>query len=140
MAVKKKKNDPKSALIAFAVIFAVSIIGNLAEEMEDDAVGAIFGIIITVIVVILLVKKKKKKNSAADGFSAESTAVHTPTASVNTNYYNECDYGDYNCDFSHDYQSRVKQLNDWLKNGIIDKAEYKVMLEKYRKNYEEHHN
>ena len=50
----------------------------------------------------------------------------------------DCDYGELNCDFSHDYESRVSQLDSFLKNGLIDRAEYNVLLKKYTENYKEH--
>ena len=147
--MKNKKNDPKTALIAFAVVFAISLIGNIAEEAGGEASGALVGLIVIIAITVLIFKKKKGKIKNRDESTvgiipsskpAVQPTVHTAAPVSGANFYNECDYGDYNCDFSHDYETRVKQLNDWLKNGIIDKGEYKVMLAKYKKNYEEHHN
>lgn len=140
--MKNKKNDPKTVLISFAVVLGITLIGNL----EDGNVGgAIVGVLLVIAALVLSNKKLKdkiikKKESFQEEKATETVSYSRPTAASDAAYYEECDYGDYNCDFSHDYETRVKQLNDWLKNGIIDKKEYKTMMEKYRKNYEEHHN
>ncbi len=44
----------------------------------------------------------------------------------------ECDYGTENHEYSHDMARRVEQLDSFLANGLIDKAEYDVLLRKYR--------
>ena len=35
--------------------------------------------------------------------------------------------------FAHDKAQRIAQLDDFLKNGIIDKAEYRKLLERYER-------
>ncbi|MBR4550487.1 MAG: hypothetical protein IKO83_11315 [Oscillospiraceae bacterium] len=43
------------------------------------------------------------------------------------------------CDFSgedhfrHDREQRIRQLDEWLKNGLIDRAEYKVLLDRFQR-------
>ncbi len=44
-----------------------------------------------------------------------------------------CDYGDINHQYSHDHQRRMEQLDSFLKNGIIDRAEYNVLKERYQR-------
>ena len=36
--------------------------------------------------------------------------------------------------FEHDKQQRIAQLNEWLKNGLIDREEYKVLKARYERN------
>ena len=43
----------------------------------------------------------------------------------------DCEYGDENHSFSHDNEQRLAQLDDFLKNGIIDRAEYQVLKKRY---------
>ena len=43
----------------------------------------------------------------------------------------DCEYGDENHSFSHDSEQRLAQLDDFLKNGIIDRAEYQVLKKRY---------
>lgn len=35
--------------------------------------------------------------------------------------------------FARDRRLRIRQLDEWLKNGIIDKAEYRVLKERYQR-------
>ena len=35
--------------------------------------------------------------------------------------------------FSRDRTLRLRQLEDWLKNGLIDRAEYRVLRARYEK-------
>ena len=44
----------------------------------------------------------------------------------------ECEYGAENHEYSHEEERRVAQLDNFLKNGIIDKAEYQVLLKRYK--------
>lgn len=46
----------------------------------------------------------------------------------------DCEYGDENHSFSHDNEQRLAQLDDFLKNGIIDRAEYNVLKKRYSQN------
>ena len=43
----------------------------------------------------------------------------------------DCEYGDENHSFSHDSEQRLAQLDSFLKNGIIDRAEYQVLKKRY---------
>ena len=44
----------------------------------------------------------------------------------------ECEYGAKNHEYSHEEERRLEQLDSFLKNGIIDKAEYQVLLDRYK--------
>ena len=35
--------------------------------------------------------------------------------------------------FQHDKTQRIKQLDEWLKNGLIDRTEYKVLLDRFKR-------
>ena len=43
-----------------------------------------------------------------------------------------CVYGAENHEYSHEEERRVAQLDNFLKNGIIDRAEYQVLLKRYK--------
>ena len=45
----------------------------------------------------------------------------------------ECEYGAENHEYSHEEERRVAQLDNFLKNGIIDKAEYRTLRERYER-------
>lgn len=43
----------------------------------------------------------------------------------------DCEYGSVNHVYSHNSQRRVKQLDGYLAAGLIDRKEYRQMLERY---------
>ena len=45
----------------------------------------------------------------------------------------DCDYGEVNHHYSHEADRRIEQVNAYLKAGLIDKTEYRQMLERYSK-------
>ena len=45
----------------------------------------------------------------------------------------DCDYGDVNHQYSHESERRIRQLDGYLKAGLIDKKEYAQMLARYQK-------
>lgn len=130
MNKNKKKTDPKSAAIIGAVIVFFSVMSGLAEG--GDPIGIIIAVAVLAVVIVAVIKKtgaeKKKEQSLAE----KVYAAVRPSSPAG------CDYGEANCDYSHDYKRRVEQLDTFLKNGTVDRAEYNVLLERYRKNYEEH--
>ena len=131
---KKKKGSP-------AVFFIVAMIAMIMANVENsDAVPAIIivGAVAVFIAVIGVFSKKAKQTAArktSDRMDAYTPAerkysVSTP---IKSSVKEDCDYGADNCEYSHDEARRVKQLNEFLKNGTIDKAEYKTLLDRYRR-------
>ncbi len=94
-----------------------------------------------VIVVSLIAIKKKKGASkqssrssaagqAAPMRSSQAVPVRMPRRSAAAD---NCDFGDANHYYSHQYDRRIQQLEGYLKAGLIDQKEYREMLARYRK-------
>lgn len=127
--MNKKDKNKKTSLTVAVVVMLLSFAGA-ASELGEGFFVVILTLAIGVFAIWAAAKKtaqtKKKEQSLEERF--------TPRVSNMP----DCDYGELNCDFSHDYANRVAQLDSFLKNGIIDRAEYNVLMKKYTENYEEH--
>lgn len=125
---KKDKNRKTGVTVAVAVTL-LSFAGA-ATGLDEGFFVVVLTLAIGVFAVWAAVKRaaqtKKKEQSLEERFTPRVSNIP------------DCDYGELNCDFSHDHESRISQLDSFLKNGIIDRAEYNVLLKKYTENYKEH--
>lgn len=125
---KKDKNRKTGVTVAVAVML-LSFAGA-ATGLDEGFFVVILTLAIGVFAIWAAAKKtaqtKKKEQSLEERFTPRVSNIP------------DCDYGELNCDFSHDHESRVSQLDSFLKNGLIDRAEYNVLLKKYTENYKEH--
>jgi uncharacterized membrane protein len=104
--------------------------------------NSVFPIFWLVIIVLSILSKSKttggKKTSGSAGTKTAPTRT-TPTRGPELPLRgrkakdDECDYGEANHKYSHESESRIKQLDSYLKAGLIDKKEYAQMLARYRK-------
>ena len=132
---RNNKNKGKPGL-AFAAI-ALYILSQIAAVGRTEAVILIITIVVSVIVICLAFKKGKKR-------IAQSTAApkkkqkeeYCKTCSDEFIYNNrQTEYNEYSAEenFIRDRQRRISQLDDFLKNGLIDKEEYWVLRSHYEK-------
>ena len=131
-----KTEKKKGSLIGVVITVAAAMIGLIGENTEDAAVILIVIAVIVAVAVVAVYAKKGKEAAAkktSDRMSAYVSRGRSYTSPVKVSPKANCDYGEDNCEYSHDEQRRIKQLNDFLKNGTIDREEYKVLLERYRK-------
>lgn len=126
---KKNKVKVSGWSTSIAVMVLTFLIGA-AAELGDGFVVVILALGVAAVAIYVAAKNAKKTREKEQSLEEK----FTPRRAVKTS----CEYSELNCDFSHDYESRVQQLDSFLKNGIIDRAEYNVLLKKYKKNYEEH--
>ena len=127
--MKKKNKNRKTSVTVAAAVMLLSFAGA-ASELGEGFFVVILTLAIGVFAIWAAAKKtaqtKKKEQSLEERFTPRVSNIP------------DCDYGELNCDFSHDHESRVSQLDSFLKNGLIDRAEYNVLLKKYTENYKEH--
>lgn len=136
---KKKKESPVGGII-LAVIALWAAFG--------DAFGETMGIIVVVgvIALVFFVAKAAKKRQETEGGTAQVTADDLKTG-TKTGFsklmteakklaeYDDCDDDHEDIDpseYTTEDEKRVKQLKSMLKNGIIDKEEYNIMLKRYK--------
>lgn len=137
---KNQSGGGKGILIALGFIILMNVIG----AGGGSAILVILAIALIVAVAIIGLKAGKKaiKQKTEDQAPVQwkrpdndrrqnapkpaERPVYTPQAGYNENASSE--------NFQRDRQRRIAQLDDFLKNGIIDKEEYKVLLSRYERN------
>lgn len=136
---QKKKNSPIG--IAFAVILALASLAEGAGGDSDVFIGIIV-IIAVIFAVFFLVGKLSKtlreksgasvKDSIVTRFSRDSGETPPVTASRPKSFV----YDDraYERNEQRDIQRRLSQLEEFLKNGIIEKEEYRILRARYERN------
>lgn len=136
---KKKKESPVGGIILAVIALLVAF---------GDSVPSIFGLLVVaaVIGVIIYAAKAAKKRQETEGGTAKVTADDLKTG-AKTGFsklmteakklaeYDDCDDDHEDVDpseYTTEDEKRVKQLKSMLKNGIIDKEEYNIMLKRYK--------
>ena len=136
---KKKKESPVGGIILAVIALLVAF---------GDSVPSIFGLLVVaaVIGVIIYAAKAAKKRQETEGGTAQVTGEDIKTAAKTgfsklmteakkMSEYEDCDDDHEDVDpseYTTEDEKRVKQLKSMLKNGIIDKEEYNIMLKRYK--------
>ena len=139
---QNSKKNPSGRKGILAVIGAIGLM-NVISAGGGSVIWLILAIALIIAIMVVAVKAMKK---AAQKNSAESAPVqwtrpdndrrqnapkpaerpvYTPQTVYNENASAE--------NFQRDRQRRIAQLDGFLKNGIIDKEEYKVLLSRYER-------
>ena len=126
---KNKKPTPYALiLIALAVLF------NIAADADALSNGAFFVIVAILAVVTAAVIIAKKLLGAKSGERSTAAtgkgAVPQREAALHFDLSKERSEGKYAA-YDHDTAHRLEQLDSFLKNGIIDKKEYRLLKERY---------
>ena len=98
------------------------------ERMSRYSGYFVFFIVYFIVAVIRGIGSQGKKKT--DKQPAKSPA---PTPIRKKPPKDDCDYGEVNHHYSHETDRRIAQVNAYLKAGLIDKTEYRQMLERYSK-------
>ena len=139
---QNSKKNPSGGKGILALIVSI-VLMNIISAGGGSVIWFILAIALIVAIMVIAVKAVKKpaqKNSAGSApvqwtrpdndrrqnapKSAERP-VYTPQTVYNENASAE--------NFQRDRQRRIAQLDGFLKNGIIDKEEYKVLLSRYER-------
>ncbi len=117
-----------------------SLARDLTRQFGFDPLP-LLALILVILILVLLVKAVKKKRiegvADADRTGRVSAAVRRPDPRTRSfsnpdPYCVVCDHtGDDH--FKHDKAQRIKQLEEWLKNGLIDREEYRVLKNRYER-------
>lgn len=143
---KPKKKNSAGAIIAAAVIGLLSVIGEVNETSNNPEMVIGFIVIIAVIIgivffIIAMVNSATKGGSGvvkshmqrAVSWSRDSgeTPITAPASRPKAYVYDDRAY---ERNAERDVQRRVAQLDDFLKNGIIEKEEYLILKARYQRN------
>ena len=114
-------------------------------DIPAEQLLMVLGLLLLVVLPILIgiIASSRRKNSEEAGRSTNSTAGRTNAAAnrydPRTRSFTAPEPSCIVCDhtgedhFVHDKQQRIAQLDEWLKNGIVDKEEYKVMKSRFER-------
>lgn len=138
--MKKEKNGRKSTSIAIVIVTAViiSILSEIAPDIEKfirshgDAglIAGVPGLLILIIVIAAAVSaaaRKKRSRSPAE----VRAAAHEPDGGKRKGAHSEA--APLKCTCAGGRQRYLDQTDMFLKNGLIDKNEWKIMHDRYMK-------
>ncbi|MCR5663483.1 MAG: hypothetical protein K6G17_01240 [Oscillospiraceae bacterium] len=148
----KKKNKGLGWLVL--LLFAFSSGADLLEKKGLDSPGGklVVGLLFLVVLIVLAAKISKAKKggsgAASVGKAPAAPAVrrtpeiplHSPVPSMQRGDSSRFPQPDAYClvceqtgedHFAHDREQRIKQLDEWLKSGLIDRAEYNELKRRY---------
>lgn len=138
----ENKNQKKKSGggLGFLVVIILMILSGISEGLDGQLVEY-FAIIAGIVILLWLIRKLSvwvrsaaKKDSAAA--PVHSMKRHEPKVEIHRDF----PVPEAHCvvcentgedHFDRDRQMRLNQLDDWLKNGLIDRAEYAVLKQRY---------
>ena len=133
---KKNKKPTPYALI----LVVLAILFNVVADADSLSNGAFFVIVAILAVVTAAVIIAKKLLGAKSGerstTAAGKAAAPQREAALHFDSSKERSEGKYAA-YDHDTAHRLEQLDSFLKNGIIDKKEYRLLKERYLKSVKE---
>jgi flagellar basal body-associated protein FliL len=122
-----KKSSPWIPLIVVLVVFAGTFITS-----GDEEPGTIFAILVVVLLITVgvLARQKAKAKKAEAEERPEDPRMKTFTKPDAPCVVCEHTGEDH---LQRDKQNRIRQLDDWLKTGLIDRKEYVVLKDRYER-------
>ena len=122
-------------------LFELRILAYRLDIPFDLLLAAPILLIVLLIAVIKAARRKKKERDADTPTMTKaraSAAVHRHDPREKS--FTEPEAYCFSCEatgedhFQRDRNTRIRQLDEWLKNGLIDRAEYQVLKERYENN------
>ena len=150
MNENKKSNKKKGGIpwIAIAVL-VFGVIGQLADDGISGALVLLLPLIVFGVFLSRVIKAAKasqeKQNTGSSPAAPVRRAPTQPTVKLHSDAkpHSEFPSPEAYCgvcentgeeQLAVDRAQRIRQLDDWLKNGLIDRAEYRVLKETFEKN------
>ena len=128
----KKKSNPGLGII----IIGIYLLLNLVNIAGTELMTGIIAIAVFMLITFLFFKAGKKKIKQNTTVFQNKQDNMCKTCSDEFVYNNrQAEYNEYSAEenFVRDRQRRLRQLDDFLKNGLIDKKEYMVLRSHYDK-------
>lgn len=131
MGENKKPDQKKSALPLLGSVILTVLIGAVWEKLDRSILPVIFVVLSVALIAAAVIGALRRAAGAA---SEASWKPQRALQSVPLRLFGkkeDCDYGEVNHRYSHDTQRRLEQLNGFLRSGLIDREEYRVLYRKY---------
>ena len=122
-----KKPAKKGGIVPLLVVLAIAF--SAVGELDEDALIPIVGVAVFIAVIAVIVSmtvKAVKKNTPAS--AARRTAPARPAVRAGRGTEEAI-----HCQHKSGKQKYLDQLDSFLANGIIDRAEYRTLRERYSK-------
>ena len=140
MKQNNKKESPYSVLAIIAIFLLLPFMLN---DYEGSLIFLFLSVLLIVEIIILVNKSlspslKRGEKPAEESAPAQPAAPSKPAVRMNAAFPQpeaHCVVCENTGDdhFAHDREQRIKQLDEWLKNGLIDRKEYQVMKARYER-------
>lgn len=108
--------------------------------IDPDLLPVIIAAVVIVIVALILAAARKaavstKTNNTTAGRTSAAKNRPDPRSRSFTPPEPSCIVCDHTGEdhFVHDKQQRIAQLDEWLRNGLIDREEYRVLKDRYQR-------
>lgn len=132
----KKKNAGGWFLPALTVLLIVLLNAALSGVRSNSSPALLIPIAAFAIVLVVLktvFTAKQKKSAPAQPAAPSKPAVRMNAAFPQPEAHCVVCENTGDDHFAHDREQRIKQLDEWLKNGIIDRKEYQVLKARYER-------
>lgn len=131
---KNKKPTPYALiLIVLVVLFNLAVGGDVLSNVISIINIVILAAVAVVVAAAVVMAKKSlgaKTGEKTAPSAGKATAVPQREAALHFDFSKERSEGKYAA-YDHDTAHRLEQLDSFLKNGIIDKKEYRLLKERY---------
>ena len=136
---RNKKKSGKGIGVVIGIL--ILLLARFSDDFDSDVIGpivalAIVGVLVVISIRIARASPGSARQNTGTGDVGHSMKRHEPKVEIHRAFPEPeahcvvCENtGDNH--FDRDRQMRLKQLDDWLKNGLIDREEYAVLKRKY---------
>lgn len=140
-----RKKSSKGSIVIWVIILLVIMIYNIAGDRDlDDVLPALLVAAVTIVVVVDILVFKKRKTAKPGNQTKTAVELHRPfpqptaaktkPASPVFRHKDEAEAEEaITCAHHTGKQKYLEQIEGFYKNGLIDRAEYKTLREKYEK-------
>ena len=132
MGENKKPDQKKSALPLLGSVILTVLIGAVWEKLDRSILPVIFVVLLIALILrVVFGARRKAAKAASDSAGQPRRGFQSVPLRLFGKKEEDCDYGEVNHRYSHDTQRRLEQLDGFLKSGLIDREEYRVLYRKY---------
>lgn len=159
---QNQKNKKKGLGLGWLIFVGIIMLSNLMENVDTSSfrrfvfqlriyalrlgvpfellVAAPFVLLVVLIAVIKAARNKaKEKDADTPTMKKARTSAAVQRPDPRTRSFTEPEAYCFSCEasgddhFKRDRQTRIRQLDDWLKNGLIDREEYRVLKARFER-------
>ena len=133
--MNRKNSDSKKSMVPGLVVLAAVLVFNVIADAADDGMTAIIAAVsVAVVGLVVAITVVAVKKAASRGGTAERpvrpAAPARPGARIPLSAERE---EAIHCAHLTGREKYMEQINSFLKNGLIDRAEYNALRERYSK-------